>query len=799
MRYVWKLKCDMEENAVCKNFKSVDTSSVIKQAIESVSEVWEIAVADRKIIPLKSKRAMESQLTRVYEKGVGLNRNSNKVGKESGKIETFRKEMGTLFDVCSCKCVQISCEAAKCNVAGCDEVHISCKCEVKVPKRELKFLFDQRKERKMCIGGVDERVTSMWKRSNEREKRESEKLAKKQREEEKHEEEMKEAQVEFNESYVDEGVVDEVEEMEETEEMETDRNYEPPAACRKMGSTSQNRRKLPNTAKACDRYLVSNRAGAAIANGVLEDYGIITEADQSQVIGPTKLKDERHRYRMSIRDREKEGKNNITSIYFDGKKTATRSLVRNEKTGKWSPKLEIEDHYVILEEPGSEYLTHVTPVTGHGDVIAKAIYDFLETESWQDQPIYVVGGDGTNTNVGAENGAIHYLEMMLGHAVHYAICQLHGNELPFRALFYFYDGKPTGPASWTGPIGQQIINNVSSLPITKFKSIPFDQFPDIPDEVVKDLSWDQKYLYRIIQSIICGEVPDDLAAIEPGPPCTSRWNTLWERICRLYVSTEKPSKELKRLTNIIVKLSGPMWFTIKCNPKFIDGPRNTYKTLQFLKNLTPQEKSVAKKAIQRNAYFAHPDQLLLAMCADEDIAIRQKAVLMIQKIRVAGQDTEPLEEQDISDYETDEDCEVDTELIDLAEDDEYPEEQESSDSVMELDMTVREVRVPKLKFSCQSYHTMINWKQELVSEPPYIASLSDEEISSILTHPLQVPKWPNHTQAVERAVKAVTEASAAVSGFEERDGFIRQRIQSRKEMPSFETKANYKPSKEKNV
>ena len=62
---------------------------------------------------------------------------------------------------------------------------------MKVPKRELKFLFDQRKERKMCIGGVDERVTSMWERSNEREKRESEKLAKKQREEEKHEEEMK--------------------------------------------------------------------------------------------------------------------------------------------------------------------------------------------------------------------------------------------------------------------------------------------------------------------------------------------------------------------------------------------------------------------------------------------------------------------------------------------------------------------------------------------------------------------------------------------------------------------------------
>ena len=154
------------------------------------------------------------------------------------------------------------------------------------------------------------------------------------------------------------------------------------------------------------------------------------------------------------------------------------------------------------------------------------MYYFLKDEGLLDQPIMVVGGDGTNCNVGAENGAIHHLEMMLGHAVHYAICQLHGNELPFRALFYYYDGKPTGPASWTGPIGQQITKNVSSLPIISFQPIPFEEFPDLPDEVVKDLSWDQKYLYRIIQAIMCGVVPEDLAAIEPGPPCTSRWNTL---------------------------------------------------------------------------------------------------------------------------------------------------------------------------------------------------------------------------------------------------------------------------------
>lgn len=77
---------------------------------------------------------------------------------------------------------------------------------------------------------------------------------------------------------------------------------------------------------------------------------------------------------------------------------------------------------------------------------------------------------------------------------------------------------------------------------------------------------------------------------------------------------------------------------------------------------------------------------------------------------------------------------------------------------------------------------MINWNQELVNEPLYITSLSDEELIAIIHH-----------QAVERAVKTVTEASEAVSGFKERDGFIHQKIMSRKEISKFETKSDYNP------
>ena len=42
--------------------------------------------------------------------------------------------------------------------------------------------------------------------------------------------------------------------------------------------------KRPTLASVCDRYGVSNYAGAAIASDTLVDYAIITKVDQSQVI-----------------------------------------------------------------------------------------------------------------------------------------------------------------------------------------------------------------------------------------------------------------------------------------------------------------------------------------------------------------------------------------------------------------------------------------------------------------------------------------------------------------------------------
>ena len=175
-------------------------------------------------------------------------------------------------------------------------------------------------------------------------------------------------------------------------------------------SSKRNLTKLPTLASVCDRYGVPNYAGAAIASSTLVDYAIITKVVKSQVIGLQKLGNERRRCREERREAELGKLKELTSLYFDGKKTMT--------------------------------LTN--------------------------QPLYVASCDSCRVNTRPNGGVIYHLEMLLARPLHYSICQLYGNELPFRAIFYYYDGKPSGPENKRGMIGQQIKEPVSDLPFIDF-------------------------------------------------------------------------------------------------------------------------------------------------------------------------------------------------------------------------------------------------------------------------------------------------------------------------------------------
>ncbi|KAG7172167.1 hypothetical protein Hamer_G029256, partial [Homarus americanus] len=56
-----------------------------------------------------------------------------------------------------------------------------------------------------------------------------------------------------------------------------------------------------------------------------------------------------------------------------------------------------------------------------------------------------------------------------------------------------------------------------------------------------------------------------------------------------------------------------------------------------------------------------------------------------------------------------------------------------------------------------------------VLEPPLTTSLTRQELRNLKETPMQVPKWPSHTQSVERCVKMVTEAEGHVYSHERRE------------------------------
>ena len=69
------------------------------------------------------------------------------------------------------------------------------------------------------------------------------------------------------------------------------------------------------------------------------------------------------------------------------------------------------------------------------------------------------------------------------------------------------------------------------------------------------------------------------------------------------------------------------------------------------------------------------------------------------------------------------------------------------------------------------------------------ASLSEQELYAIGA---SMPSYPEHTQAVERAVQLVTQAASAFVGQSARHGSICARLQKHTSMPMFESKRDFR-------
>ncbi|KAL4720726.1 hypothetical protein ACJJTC_009565, partial [Scirpophaga incertulas] len=211
------------------------------------------------------------------------------------------------------------------------------------------------------------------------------------------------------------------------------------------------------------------------------------------------------------------------------------------------------------------------------------------------------------------------------------------NELPLRHLFLHLDGCTSGPKSYVGPLGKAL-ESCENLSIKKITCIEGQLLPEMPKD---PKSTDQQYLHKIVTAVISGEFPDDLKNRSPGKLSHARWLTRANRILRLYVGTDEPSENLKILATFVVKVYAPSWFLIKNKPSCKDGTRHLFNMIVASRYLPESLKNVIDPVIQRNSYFAHPENILLAMITDDTKHIRELAARRILKARSKPQPLKP--------------------------------------------------------------------------------------------------------------------------------------------------------------
>ena len=114
----------------------------------------------------------------------------------------------------------------------------------------------------------------------------------------------------------------------------------------------QNRRDWPNLVRMVERFQISDREGAAIANATLTEIGYLSKKSTKFIVCKNKLRRERQKYRKEIRQQEAEFFKLVDGLYFDGRKDSTLTTLTADN-GKEYQGCVLGEHCVVVGELGS--------------------------------------------------------------------------------------------------------------------------------------------------------------------------------------------------------------------------------------------------------------------------------------------------------------------------------------------------------------------------------------------------------------------------------------------------------------
>lgn len=379
MRFYFWVKNDCMSRSSTKRLETV--TAITDRVASRVEEIWMKAS-----IPIVTHNRVSQIIRSYYDKYLKLLKNfkeRHNEDKYNEKINCFKEEGSRLFDIASCKCA-----FDKCN----------CEKTRKVPVVEQSFLIDQRSTRMMFISSVDKHLSKKLSCKNKRRLANVMRIEKHIRQYEK--KSAVSADTAHTETTDQSDSDDDIPLAQLQQYLRKERTGEITGAdlhdtdlSPQIATPSRNdqdqttpttsfqksarlKTALPTLARECDRHGISDRAAAAIASAVLQDFGLISPDDSQNVIDKSKIRRERMRKRNILQDMQASEGGDLRSLYFDGRKDVTITNVR--KGSKWYKQNAVEEHISLIEEPGSKYIGHITPTLASAGGIKRSLLDCLK-------------------------------------------------------------------------------------------------------------------------------------------------------------------------------------------------------------------------------------------------------------------------------------------------------------------------------------------------------------------------------------------------------------------------------------
>ena len=286
----------------------------------------------------------------------------------------------------------------------------------------------------------------------------------------------------------------------------------------------------------------------------------------------------------------------ISAVMFDERIDKTKCEVGIGIKGKKRYNVQKEEHCAIVGYPGEHYLGHVVPKGGTAKELAETLHEFLSSRT-DIAELSVSMSDGCNKMGGWKSGCHAELEELIERPLQRGFCMAHAVEKPYEHLFHYYDGKTTGPESWSGDIGKELMKEVWLLDVVDFVPVINPELLSLIEgmspEVLAGLSHDVRYLIEQLRAVTSGVSTERWTAMKAGKMATVRWTNPQSRLLRLYQSTEEPSFAMQRLVNFLVYVYGPTFLSVRIYNNLSKGSNHLLQEVTAVSdNCTEAEKEV---------------------------------------------------------------------------------------------------------------------------------------------------------------------------------------------------------------